>query len=194
MSATSAELCAIDTCGRPYYGAGMCRQHYQKVKGHPLVLKNAIRAYTPDEFLAAVEERGDEECWEWLGSRNPAGYGVINVGRARVLAHRYSAERLGGLNAEGLVVRHKCDNPPCVNPAHLEVGTRADNNRDTKERGRRPATKRCRFGHEMTDSNTKIWKTRDGHKARACRECNIRRVREWHKRQREKKARLENDY
>lgn len=72
------------------------------------------------------------------------GYGMLRVGseRTKVRAHRWAYCLHKGCtleSIEGLSVRHTCDNPPCVNPEHLELGTHADNMRDKKERGRAPA-------------------------------------------------------
>lgn len=75
-------------------------------------------------------------CWEWRRGRDWDGYGIVRVnGRSR-RAHRVAYAEFIGQIPEGLVVRHSCDNPPCVNPAHLLVGTVRDNNRDREDRGR----------------------------------------------------------
>jgi hypothetical protein len=78
-------------------------------------------------------------CWLWANAVNEHGYGVMRPAGKRtgpgVKAHRVSAE-LAGMDIRGRVVRHRCDNPPCVNPAHLIPGTQADNARDRVERGR----------------------------------------------------------
>lgn len=79
--------------------------------------------------------RGEaDECWEWQGTRfkGPCDYGRIGQGRA----HVEMWERENGPVPEGLGVLHHCDNPPCVNPAHLYVGTALDNARDRKLRDR----------------------------------------------------------
>jgi hypothetical protein len=80
-------------------------------------------------------------CWEWTGCKQQYGHGLFRVNGVLVKAHRFSYEQANGPIPEGLIVRHKCDNPPCVRPDHLELGTRADNNRDRDERGRHVALK-----------------------------------------------------
>lgn len=76
------------------------------------------------------------ECWEFSGARSKGGYGQLRVEGRTTYAHRVAYENLVGPIPEGAVVRHSCDNPPCVNPAHLKVGTQGDNVRDMVERGR----------------------------------------------------------
>lgn len=77
-------------------------------------------------------------CWEWSGNRNNQGYGVLQRGRDKKMigAHRYSYERANGPIPKGMCVMHSCDNPGCVNPAHLSIGTWGDNNRDRSAKGR----------------------------------------------------------
>jgi hypothetical protein len=88
-----------------------------------------------DVFMARVEKT--DSCWVWQGSRNGYGYGVMMLpGGKMVRAHRYSYERFKGPIPNGMVIMHSCDNPPCVNPDHLNVGTKADNNADTAKKNR----------------------------------------------------------
>lgn len=75
-------------------------------------------------------------CWITLGTIKSDGYGEVTEGKKHFVTHRVSYEHFNGPIPEGLIVRHKCDNPPCMNPGHLEVGTHADNMRDMWERGR----------------------------------------------------------
>lgn len=78
-------------------------------------------------------------CWIWVGSRNVKGYGQIQLGRRGlrpVLAHRASWEIHFGPIPDGQFVMHKCDNPPCVRPDHLRLGSAAENTRDMIAKGR----------------------------------------------------------
>lgn len=111
-------------------------------------------------------------CWEWQGSIQK-GYGFWCWKRA----HRISWEMHRGPIPLGLHVCHKCDNPPCVNPDHLWLGTPRDNanDRDAKGRGRtyiHPVRSECPKGHAYTPENTAIYGRRDRKtKARRCLQC-----------------------
>lgn len=82
-----------------------------------------------------------DQCWEWTGSCNKHGYGRYAEEGSHVLAHRKSFELFVGPIPEGMQVLHRCDNPPCINPFHLFLGTHRDNMADmfAKGRGRRLA-------------------------------------------------------
>jgi hypothetical protein len=75
-------------------------------------------------------------CWEWKGRRFTEGYGSVSFGGKDFGAHRAAYEVWVGPIPEGLLIRHKCDNPPCINPKHLEPGTKQSNADDMVERGR----------------------------------------------------------
>lgn len=91
---------------------------------------------TIEDVLARFDSSGGPDaCWPWTRGLDTHGYGQVTIGGRRRLAHRVVTEyRLG--NIDGKVVRHSCDNPRCGNPAHLLVGTQAENVRDRGERGR----------------------------------------------------------
>lgn len=76
-------------------------------------------------------------CWVWQRSRHcTGGYGQLNIGGRPMLAHRFSWERTNGKIPPGMQVMHKCDNPACVRPGHLELGTNLDNIIDKRRKGR----------------------------------------------------------
>lgn len=75
-------------------------------------------------------------CWEWRGVRTAGVYGEVRVNGKGVRAHRYMWEQANGPIPSGLWVLHRCDNPPCVNPAHLFLGTAKDNLLDAIQKGR----------------------------------------------------------
>jgi HNH endonuclease len=91
-------------------------------------------------FLAKVDFAGPDECWEWTACRHVRmGHGRLVVGgRAGKVeyAHRLAWQYWVGPIPDGLIVRHTCDNPPCCNPAHLILGTQADNALDMVRRRR----------------------------------------------------------
>jgi hypothetical protein len=92
---------------------------------------------TLDEFMDRVAPDLNSGCWLWsIGQLDAYGYGRIYHDRKMQIAHRVSWMLHRGKIPNGLLVRHKCDIRACVNPAHLEIGTVADNNRDMVERGR----------------------------------------------------------
>lgn len=121
------------------------------------------------------------DCWPWTGPQRPRGYGSVRWSTTEQLsAHRVAWELAHGEPIpDGLVIRHSCDNPPCCNPSHLELGTVADNVHDALERGGRSRgltstdvdaiRARLAQGHRLraiaTDfhvSNTAIWKIAHG--------------------------------
>jgi hypothetical protein len=78
----------------------------------------------------------DTPCVEWDGYRNPAGYGQVRVDGVLWLAHRRVWFEVNGPIPEGLIVMHRCDNPACIRPSHLLLGTHAQNVADKIAKGR----------------------------------------------------------
>jgi len=113
-------------------------------------------------------------CIEAPGSRNPVnGYARATVNGVRDYAHRHAWRAAYGPIPDGLWVLHRCDNPPCVHPEHLFLGTTADNTHDMDAKGRRRSRNikaewtHCKRGHEFTPESTMI--TAEGR--RRCRTC-----------------------
>jgi hypothetical protein len=115
-------------------------------------------------FWKKVEKSDD--CWTWKGGQFNNGYGAMRVGKVVVGAHRVSYVIARGSLAANLLIRHKCDNPSCVNPDHLEPGAQVDNMADrhgvmgprvAKGGSNNNARKtHCKRGHEYTPENTRI--------------------------------------
>lgn len=101
------------------------------------------RAPLETRFWSKVQKGTGKACWLWTGTKNNAGYGMLwksgeGRGRNKTLAHRISYEMANGPIPEGHIIMHACDNPACVNPAHLKLGTMQANYRDMLDKGRHP--------------------------------------------------------
>lgn len=91
-------------------------------------------------FWSKVNVSDRTSCWEWTGSILPSGYGEFSINHRNCRAHRIAYEFMTGEEVpEGMSVCHSCDNPKCVNPSHLWVGTHIENMRDMDRKGRRRA-------------------------------------------------------
>jgi DNA-binding transcriptional ArsR family regulator len=88
-------------------------------------------------FWSQIDRRGRDECWDWQGAKNNAGYGCFHLNGKFWMAHRFMYRiKTGEEIPSGLVVRHKCNRPVCCNPNHLDIGTPLDNSRDRDSKGR----------------------------------------------------------
>jgi hypothetical protein len=91
-------------------------------------------------FWKKVDVQGPDDCWPWLGCKNLKGYGNFRIGKLRYKAHRVAWELTYGPIPECLCCCHHCDNPACVNPKHLFLGTDQDNMDDMEVKGRAKLT------------------------------------------------------
>jgi len=88
-----------------------------------------------EKFLSKFIVNDDTGCWEWKGAGGKR-YGLFWHNKKQTRAHRYSFELYKGKIPEGMHVCHKCDNPRCVNPDHLWLGTHTENMEDKMKKGR----------------------------------------------------------
>ena len=141
--------CTVECCDGKVDAKGLCSKHYKRWQKNGTT-DDVIGSHSPVEerFFRFIDKT--DNCWIWTGkSINQKGYGQIQIGgkgSRHKLAHRLSYEIHFGDIAPGLVVMHKCDNPSCVNPEHLETGTQSKNIKDAIDRGRKISKPPHRFG------------------------------------------------
>lgn len=144
---------------------------------------------TAERFWSKVERIPFHTCWEWTGSLAGTGYGSISWHGRQMRAHRLAWQLTygpipKGTGAHGTCVLHRCDNPPCVRPEHLFLGTNHENVLDCIAKGRsrrcvwRRSLTHCFHGHEFSEENVFI----NGLGHRVCKPC--RRFRKKHYRRR----------
>lgn len=136
-------FCTIDGCDKHVKGHGLCETHYMRKRRHgsPTTVLRVVTVGPPEtRFWSHVDKTGD--CWLWTASvfKDRYGYGKFNAASEKptrvVYAHRFSWELANGPIPDGLWVLHHCDNPPCVRPDHLFLGTQSANVADMHSKGR----------------------------------------------------------
>jgi hypothetical protein len=158
------EPCSIDGCDRPVEARSWCHTHYEHYRTygspHPRSLS--------DRFEAKVDREGPPSdsggrCWNWTGTGTKHGYGQVSVDGVHRYAHRVSYELHRGPIPDGLTIDHLCRNRRCVNPAHLEPVTQAENTRRAAD-----AVEICPAGHAYDAVNTYVHPTSGYRQCRAC--------------------------
>ncbi|MFA7238188.1 MAG: HNH endonuclease [Phycisphaeraceae bacterium] len=112
------------------------------------------RIQNPKSHLLSKISKTETGCWEWTGYLNEKGYGRLRIQGRHLYAHRLSYELFCGPLTDEQMVCHKCDNPMCCNPEHLFLGTRGDNIRDAKAKGRNNRGVRNRSA-KLTDDDVR---------------------------------------
>lgn len=127
-------------------------------------------------FWDKVDIKSENDCWEWKAYRTKrSGYGSFGIKYSVIAAHRVAWMLTNGEIPANLYVLHKCDNPPCVNPKHLFIGTQKDNMDDCASKKRNVQSKKthCPSGHEYSGENLMINK----YGQRICRTCSRKHIR-----------------
>lgn len=151
------DTCSIEECsnliGR--HGAkGYCPMHYKRYLRHgdATLITRLPRGSSLEAALCFSGWRVSQStgCWNFAGHTNGDGYGAVTKDRAPYLAHRAAYEVWVGPIPDGHVIRHTCDNRPCINPAHLLTGLPVDNTQDAVDRERTANGERHGM-HKLTD-------------------------------------------
>lgn len=144
--------CDVSGCENKHLAKGLCCKHYQRLQtwgdvNHSGVIRGDVNA----RFDSYVELIPFSTCHWWTGTIKETGYGRFHVKDRFIAAHRFSYEKEHGPIPSGLCVCHSCDNPSCVNPDHLWLGTQKNNMQDCSAKSR--AGKSLGVNHGLSKLN-----------------------------------------
>lgn len=118
-------LCAVPGCERRYASRGLCAAHLYRMRRTGELRPDVPIAATDEaRFWAKVDKSGD--CWIWQGAKTTRGHGQFGTGSRVTYAHRFAYEHTVGAIPEDHILHHRCSNPACVNPTHIETMTQAE--------------------------------------------------------------------
>lgn len=150
-------ICCIKGCELPVLALGLCNKHWRRNRkyGSPVAVKShsgLMKGLSAEErFWFQVKKSNG--CWSWVAATDKDEYGIFRgaiAGTTYTKAHRFSyVLHTGEIIPDGMVVMHSCDNPRCVNPAHLSLGSTLDNMRDKIAKGRARVPKGADAGHAV---------------------------------------------
>ncbi len=134
-------ICDVDWCVLHVHAKGFCEKHYWRHRhGYPMdkPFKRVLgKMPLAEKLMARCEIDPNSGCWLWTGAADKHGYGAVSTGPAQKdKAYRASFRQFVGPIPDRLHVLHRCDTPACINPAHLFLGTQADNMKDMGKKGR----------------------------------------------------------
>lgn len=134
------KMCSVENCERKHYAKEFCQKHWSQVRRNGCIIKSYYEKSPEERFHEKYLNCGKDNCWNWIAAKDSDGYGRFRDGKSKhmILAHRFSYEIFHGQTPSGLFVCHTCDNPSCVNPSHLFLGSQKQNMNDMaiKERWR----------------------------------------------------------
>jgi hypothetical protein len=131
----------------------------------PVLTQDQVRRFW--SHVSGRDSADESACWEWQGGRYEAGYGRVRVNYLYLPAHRVAYAIAVSPPSPELMVCHTCDNPPCVRPGHLFLGTGADNTADAARKGRMKGQKGESHNKAVLTDDLVLWIRRESKAGRS---------------------------